>query len=154
MSRLFNKILIAVLALFFGISEEVAAQYGIVTNHYKLKGEVGVQNCPLEIPGIRIVLSNKINGQKLDTAVTDSSGKYEMNFISREFPKQLDSLMLEAKDIDGEKNLGKFKTFTCPVTFSSDKLKQTAKEGWDSYYEYGSAFRFMMKPEDKPPCGK
>lgn len=153
MARLFNRILVAMLALFFGVSGKVTAQmYGTPTNSYRLKGQVSVIDCPLRIPGIHIILKN--NNDELDTAITDSSGRFELNYHSRKFHEELDNLSIEAKDIDGEKNLGRFKTYTCPVYFNDESLKQITRNTWSwvTNYDYDPPLNFMMKPEDQSPC--
>jgi|WetSurMetagenome_2_1015567.scaffolds.fasta_scaffold116171_2 putative lipoprotein (rSAM/lipoprotein system) len=152
MKRNLNKLIILILGFVFGISQEVAAQYGIVTCHYKMNGEVKMSDCDYSIPGIKISLKNARNGAELASAVSNSKGTFDLSFSNNHMPNNLDSLQLYAIDTDGTKNWAEFDSSMINVTFKGNALKTISNNEWDKSYEYVEEILVGLKPKENSPC--
>lgn len=154
MKIIFNKLLIISLGFLFGISEEVAAQYGIVQCHYKIKGEVYADQCDFGISGIRVSLINTAdtNSNRV-IAFTDSKGKYELELSDGMlFPEKVPPMQLRIEDVDGTQNKGSFKPISVPLIIDMNSVNETKRESWDRSYDYLIQNRFMLRPEGMLPC--
>jgi hypothetical protein len=152
MKRNLNKLIILILGFVFGISQEVAAQYGIVISHYKMNGEVKMSDCDYSISGIKLSLKNARNGEILATAVSNSKGSFDLSFDNSVRPDYLDSLQLFAKDTDGAANWAEFDSSMINITFKGSALKIISNKEWDKYYEYPEEIFVGLKPKENSPC--
>jgi putative lipoprotein (rSAM/lipoprotein system) len=159
MVRLFNKVLIIVISLIFGISEEVAAQYGIQTTQYKIRGKVSSVECGFTIPKIKVTLSKA--GDTLFrpvTVYTDAKGSFEMELILGALTyhplEEKKNMQIIAEDIDGQDNKGSFQTTLLPVEFDPKQMKTTKDADWEKNYEYLPELTLQMPSNGPPPCDK
>jgi putative lipoprotein (rSAM/lipoprotein system) len=157
MIRTINRFIVLLLALIFGISEEVAAQYGIPVSQYKIRGKVKAEACNYSIPNIRVTL-NKANDTLFRpvTAFTDKEGNYELTVLlsgmSYHPLEEKKDLQIVAEDIDGKENKGNFQAETEAVIFDPKQMRTTKDEDWDKSYEYIPPVDLQLKPMDVPPC--
>jgi putative lipoprotein (rSAM/lipoprotein system) len=159
MTRAINKVLILVISFVFGISQEVAAQYGIPTSSYKIKGKVNSLECGFTLPKVKVTLSQA--GDTLFKPVTvfsDAKGSFEMDLTLNGFTanplESRKNLQITAEDIDGKDNKGDFQTTLYPVEFDPKQMKVLQNGEWDKKYEYIPELTLQMPSSGPPPCDK
>jgi len=103
----FNKWLFSLVALIFGFSGSVAAQYGVPENHYLVKGKVISEKCQDAVPQIKITLrATDADGVDHDMpAITDENGNFS---VDNPYIKTYSEYLLIAEDVDGTQNKGDF----------------------------------------------
>jgi putative lipoprotein (rSAM/lipoprotein system) len=98
--RFWKSSFLAVFAL-FGINDTIVAQYGCIEFSYRVQGIVVDKDSKAPIPNIAV--NNIGNENRNQTVATDSNGYFE--FHQSRVPSEI---ILEAKDIDGKENGGKY----------------------------------------------
>jgi len=113
--------------------ENVVVMYGILsTNYVILKGTVMNQENLQPIQNIKVI--KQIDGQFADVSLTDSTGKYVLDYGYYESNlKKVVNLKIE--DIDGKDNGGDFKTKEVKI-----KLTEDDKEKMDKCNQNGGWF--------------
>jgi len=147
----FNKWLFALVALIFGFSGTVAAQYGVVENHYLVKGNVVSEKCKDAIPKIKITLrATDAKGVDHDQeAYTDENGNFSIDNMNL---RSYQNYMLIAEDLDGMENKGNFQPTRQQLTLSADDFVKTNFENWDQYFDSKTTYYFALKMRKDEPC--
>ncbi|HNW70817.1 MAG TPA: radical SAM-associated putative lipoprotein [Bacteroidales bacterium] len=147
----FNKWLFSVIAIIFGFSGTVAAQYGVVENHYLIKGNVMSEKCNNAIPKIKITLrATNAKSEKEDLEVyTDEKGNFS---IDNMYFRSDQDYFLIAQDTDGQANKGDFQSSRQLITLNEKDFAKTAYENWDQYYENKTTYYFGLKLKKDQPC--
>lgn len=93
------------LGLFLGFSNAVVAQYGIVENHFTLKGTVLSADCLSAVPSLKLSIQPPSQDQQISDIIaegaTDAQGNFSLNtyyFLNEE------SYILRVQDMDGPEN--------------------------------------------------
>jgi putative lipoprotein (rSAM/lipoprotein system) len=101
--KLFNFLISSILGLFFGCkTNPVIAAYGVPSAAYKISGTIisSDQNTPVK--GLSVSIRDTAHSTWiLDSAKTDSSGKYTLQFSGCVCNQEID---LKAEDIDSTEN--------------------------------------------------
>ncbi len=147
----FNKCLFSLIAIIFGFSGTVAAQYGVPENHYMVKGNVLSEKCQVAIPKIKITLRATDNdGVDHDMpAITDESGNYS---IDNWYVKTYSEYILIAEDLDGAENNGDFEPSRQQIILGIEDFENATLENWDRYYESKKSYNFALKMRTDEPC--
>jgi putative lipoprotein (rSAM/lipoprotein system) len=147
----FNKWLFSVIALIFGFSGTVAAQYGVVENHYLLKGNVISEKCNDAIPKIKITLkAADAKGVDNETVVyTDEKGNFSLDNLNLRSDQ---NYFLIAQDTDGQANKGDFQPSRQLITLTENDFIKTKYENWDAYFESKTTYYFGLKLKKDKPC--
>ncbi len=154
MNTAFQKILVLFIAFIFGISQETAAQYGIVSCTYKFKGNVQEGVCGTGISGIKVSLTvpSDSNIQPLEV-FTDEQGNYLLEYSTTSFPNNAKAVRIWVEDVDGAKNRGTFLPQQVLLPISSDNVWESERGDWERYFVYLTEQRFLMRTEQELPCG-
>lgn len=146
------KLFLALTAFIFGFSKMVAAQYGVVVNHFKLQGMVVSSECGFGIPGV-IVKAVSADGQNPDTVrvVTSESGSFSLELLSNWEIKNRSFIIL-TEDPDGEKNKGDYSAALTEFIVKDEELKVIDPNGWARHYESTVGLLIPLKHRGKKPC--
>ena len=147
----FNKWLFSLIALIFGFSGTVAAQYGVPENHYLVKGTVISEKCKEGIPKIKITLrATEAKTENQDLVVyTDEKGNFSIdNFYLRSYQ----NYFLIAEDTDGQATKGDFQPSRQLITLNEKDFAKTTYENWDQYFESKTTYYFGLKLKKDQPC--
>lgn len=133
--------ILTVLGLNTSCDKNREVEYGTPSADFVVKGKVIDENTRQPIHGMAIIKKPDGNSCQSDTARTDASGIYELNFNGF----SLSDVTVYASDIDGEEN-GSYLSDT--VRIKANELKQIAKKG--SWYagKFEGEANFELK-EDK-----
>ncbi len=149
----FNKFFFTIVAFIFGFSGTAAAQYGIVENHYSLKGNVISEKCKNPVPKIKVKLNVTDNYGKnvYDSAYTDEKGNFSLMLITSMMSSS-DKFEITAEDIDGKVNNGEFLPARQTINLNNDDFILTKKGSWDNYYDSKTIYYMGMKSKQDTPC--
>ncbi len=147
----FNKWLFSLVALIFGFSGKVAAQYGVIENHYTVKGNIISEKCKEAIPKIKVTL-RYTDAQGFDHdvyAFTDEKGNFSIDE-----PTLIDNqnYFLMASDVDGKDNKGEFEPARQLITLNSKDFDKAGYEDWNQFFECKTTYYFGLKLKKDQPC--
>jgi len=147
----FNKWLFSVIALLFGFSGTVAAQYGVVENHYLIKGIVISEKCKDAIPKIKITLrATEATSENEDLEVyTDEKGNFSIDNLNL---RSNQNYFLIAEDTDVQENKGDFQPSRQLITLTENDFAKSKYESWDQYFESKTTYYFGLKLKKDKPC--
>ncbi|MEI6123900.1 MAG: radical SAM-associated putative lipoprotein [Bacteroidota bacterium] len=148
-----NKFLFTLIALLFGFSGSVAAQYGVVENHYTIKGQVLSEKCQTPIPDIKVMLNivDTYGNRRIDTTQTDADGNFAVTLITTNMGS-IARCDLRAQDVDGKANKGDFVGYSQSLVLNNQDYTLVRKESWDNYYDSKQTYYIGMKFKDDTPC--
>ncbi len=149
----FNKWLFALVALIFGFSGTVAAQYGVVENHYQVKGNVISEKCKDAVPGIKITLrATDADGVDNDVVTTtDEKGNFSLELSDNEIYK-FENFLLISEDTDGKDNIGDFQATRQQIVLRREDFTKTNYANWDQYFDSKTTYYFGLKFKNDEPC--
>jgi len=147
----FNKWLFSLVALIFGFSGSVAAQYGVPENHYMVKGNVISEKCQDAIPKIQITLrATDADGVDHDMpAITDENGNFSIDNWN---VKTYSEYLLIAEDLDGTENKGDFEPSRQQIILGINDFENSKNENWNRYFESKKTYHFALKMRKDEPC--
>ena len=147
----FNKWLFSLVALIFGFSGSVAAQYGVPENHYLVKGKVISEKCQDAVPQIKITLrATDADGVDHDMpAITDENGNFS---VDNPYIKTYSEYLLIAEDVDGTQNKGDFEPLRQWIVLGTGDFENSTTENWDRYFESKKLYNFALKMRKDEPC--
>jgi len=147
----FNKWLFSLVALIFGFSGSVAAQYGVPENHYLVKGKVISEKCQDAVPQIKITLrATDADGVDHDMpAITDENGNFS---VDNPYIKTYSEYLLIAEDVDGTQNKGDFGPLRQQIILGTGDFENSTTENWDRYFESKKLYNFALKMRKDEPC--
>ena len=143
---------LALTAFFFGFAKMVAAQYGVIVNHYRMKGTVKASGCDLGIEGVRVAVICTDEGFS-DTVRTVSAAGGDFS-VSIPFKWELAdrSFTIIAEDTDGRKNHGEFLSNLSYYRVRKEDLNAADDDGWDRYYDVTGPVEILMESKSDKPC--
>lgn len=139
---------IILLGSFLGFTTSIVAQYGAPMAHYRISGVVKSKDCNVPIPHIKVSLNNNNNYYNSNyEPFTDSLGKFELGFYA-DYGEDLNKLkmLIEAEDVDGEKNYGNFMAYEKVIL-----IKQNKESGGRYPYKNDDII-IEMDYKGKSPC--
>jgi len=147
----FNKWLFSLVALIFGFSGSVAAQYGVPENHYLVKGKVISEKCQDAVPQIKITLrATDADGVDHDMpGITDENGNFS---IDNPYIRTYSEYLLIAEDVDGTQNKGDFEPLRQWIVLGTGDFENSTTENWDRYFESKKLYNFALKMRKDEPC--
>ena len=141
----------SLIAALLGFTGSVAAQYGVVENHYMVNGSVMSDKCKEALPQIKITLrAIDSKGVKHDMeARTDESGNFSINDVEL---KRFQYYELIAEDTDGKLNKGDFETTRQQIELTSDDFIKGSYQNWNQNYDSKTQYYFGLKFKQDQPC--
>lgn len=136
-----KKLYVLFLALMFGFAKEVAAQYGVISYYFEIKGKVKTEdNKPIK--GIMLYIDG-------DTIMSDDNGCF--NYYKRAYTDyNIKFLKIVATDIDGPDNGGEFKSVEWSGSNSDIIFDEKDKKSsyWEHFYEPNGIIEIRMKRKE------
>ena len=131
----------SLLALLFGFSAKVAAQYGIIETTYKIDGLITDSEKKLPIEGIKISMKNH-NFQNATTQ-SDSSGRFEFLLYDHQIGN---TYYFTAEDIDGAWHRGEFLPNDTTMQINpSDFLPPESNGHWEYERKYRQEINLKLE---------
>ncbi|MCK9613590.1 MAG: radical SAM-associated putative lipoprotein [Bacteroidales bacterium] len=149
----FNKWLFSIIAFIFGFSGTVAAQYGVIENHYLVKGNVKSEKCLTGIPQIKITLkATDENGVDYFTeTLTDDKGNYTIDLDNSKVLK-FENYLMTVIDEDGKENQGDFQSTRQQVVLRKNDFTKSDFNNWNQYYDSKNTYNYALKFKKDQPC--
>lgn len=146
----FNKCFFSLVAMIFGFTGSVAAQYGVVENHYMVKGNVISEKCKDAIPKVKVTLrTTDAQGDHDLVAFTDEKGNFSIDNYNLSLSQ---NYFLLVEDVDGPDNKGDYQPTRQAITLTHDDFVKAGYENWDQYFDSKTIFYFGLKSRTEEPC--
>jgi putative lipoprotein (rSAM/lipoprotein system) len=144
--------ILAFAGLFFGFSNTVAAQYGVMETTFRINGNVRSQECNIPVKGMKVTLEERYGDDPVNhygnSALTDEKGNFCINLYNHYFG---DRMRFIVKDIDSLEN-GSFNDTAFIIPSSDADFKRIDEGHWNRDYVYIKPVNIQLPTNGIPPC--